>query len=218
MLHVFSLDIAFETSHSLIVLHTRLGAGCDGASGEGYFSPRTRGNVSLLSPYWIIIARTVDLHGLHTLEIIAIPRHALAPTEEMVTAIKPFCLQAHLEVDNGYEVMSMGFYSDDGNSTLSPNLGIDADSSEGRQSMGLIVTNGVHEELWKFHYDSVLFDMCNLAITKQEVMIATNINENNYPVLSTVGDDDSETSLKSKHLRVFHYNDMTSTPHYSNIL
>lgn len=142
---------------------------------------------------------------MHTLEIIAIPSHALDPTGEMVTGIKPFCLQAHLDVDDGYEIISMGFYSDDGNSTLSPNLDIDADSNEGRQSLGLVVKNEVHEELWKFHYDSVLFDLCDVTMTKQRILIDTNLNESTYPVLSTVGEEDAGTNLKSKHFQVPRY-------------
>jgi hypothetical protein len=186
----------------MIALHTRIGANYDEPSGEGYFSPQINSDETHLhSPYWILVARTISLSdGDNLLEIIAIPSDVLDATNEPTTETIHVCLQAHLRIDDGCEVLSMAFYSDDGNSSLSPNLDIDAESMEGRQSLGLIVRNGMNEELWKFQYNDILFEFCDLDINNKKVCIPTKAkNEGYWPTLSTSTDEEGESNLKSKY-------------------
>lgn len=185
----------------MIALHTRIGANYDEPSGEGYFSPQIKaGEIRLHSPYWILVARTISLSdGDNVLEIIAIPSDVLDATNEPTAGTIHVCLQAHLRIDDDCEVLSMAFYSDDGNSSLSPNLDIDAESMEGRQSLGLIVRNGMNEELWKFQYNDILFEFCDLDIDNKKVCIPTKTNEGYWSTLSTSADEEGESNLKSKY-------------------
>ena len=192
--------MVFEAPHSLIGLHTRIGAGCDDPSGDGHFSPQVAGdNVHLQNPYWVIVARTIALcFGSNALEIIAIPSDMLNTANETAPENPSFCLQTRLLIDRECEVVSMAFYGDDGNSSLSPNLDIYGESKEGRQELGLIVRNGINEELWKFHYDDVVFDICELRATHQHIRIPSNTNEDKCPNLSEIIDDEGKSSIKSK--------------------
>ena len=77
-----------------------------------------------------------------------------------------FYLQAGLTLPDDHKVRIIAFYGDNGNSSLSLNLDIDAVTNEGRQSLGLIVerkedlpdgAEELHQELWLFKYDDILF-------------------------------------------------------------
>ena len=151
--------MVFDVQHSLIALHTRLGADSNDPAGKGFFSPQVEdGQVSSVkSPYWIIAARTIIALSPddNVLELIAMPTDVLATSSDDVGEVPSVCLQAYFRVDNDCQIISMAFYSDDGNSSLAPNLDIDAESKEGTQSLGIVVKNGCNEELWKFQYDNV---------------------------------------------------------------
>ena len=78
-----------------------------------------------------------------------------------------FYLQAGLTLPDDHKVRNIAFYGDNGNSSLSPNLDIDAVTREGRQSLGLIVerkevlpdgAEELHQKLWLFKYDDISFE------------------------------------------------------------
>jgi hypothetical protein len=171
-------------------------------SGNGFFSPQPTSvnNFFQKSPYWVIVARTITvLDDSNLLEIIAIPSAVLDNVIEAKAtgAISPTCLQSHLRIPNDCEVLNLAFYSDDGNSSLSPNLDIDAESNEGKQSLGLLVKqqcdNCVNEEMWKLQYDDIQFEASRLNITGKEICVGSNIDEVNCPIL-----DDGTSVIKSK--------------------
>jgi hypothetical protein len=184
----------------LISLHTRIGASSDATSGEGYFSPQINGDdFSLSSEYWVIIARTIPLFSYcNVLEITAIPCCVFDCVDGSGVESQFTCLQVHLRFDSSCEITSIAFYSDDGNSSLSPNLDIDAEAMEGKQSIGLIVKNGMNEELWKFQYDHVLFDTCISSIASNTLCIPSNINGDNCTFLGAADGEEDATDLKSK--------------------
>ena len=113
----------------------------------------TQPNDNASARHWMIIVRSVESNFI---EVIAIPGNSLPK----------FYLQAGLALPDNHTVRSIQFYGDSGNSSLSPNLDIDAVTNEGRQSLGLIVerkevlSDGsleLHEELWLFSYDEISF-------------------------------------------------------------
>lgn len=181
----------------MIALNTRIGAYGNNAGGDGYFSPPiSADNLQLQSPYWVIVARTIfSGESDNLLEINAIPSDVLSSTEPATGTIH-VCLQVHLSISDGYEIMSMTFYSDDGNSSLAPNLDIDAESKEGRQGLGLIVNNRESEELWKFEYDRVLFHVCDLSIDNKAICVPSHIKQ--VMKISSIVNEEDESSLKSE--------------------
>jgi len=148
------IDVHFETPHSTIAAHSRIGAGhC--ADKNGAFAPKlAQPSDSASARHWMIIVRSVESN---VIEVTAIPGRDSLPK---------FYLQAGLALPNNHTVKNIQFYGDSGNSSLSPNLDIDAVTNEGRQSLGLIVernevlsdgTLELHEELWLFNYDEISF-------------------------------------------------------------
>lgn len=110
--------------------------------------------------HWMIIVRSVK-EG-KCVEINAIPGDAPAT----------FYLQAGLTLPDNHKVSNIAFYGDNGNSSLSPNLDIDAVTNEGRQSLGLIVerkkclpdgAEELHQELWLVKYDDISFEKFDFA-------------------------------------------------------
>ena len=194
------LVITFDVQHSLIAIHTRLGAGNNDSIGNGFFSPQLDKHLSSVkSPYWVIVARTIAFSpGENVLEIIAMPTDALAVSSDDMREVPSVCLQTHFRVDNGYQVISMAFYSDDGNSSLAPNLDIDAESKEGKQSLGLVVKKGAKEELWKFQYDNALFVEREVNITDNTICITSKVDVRSCPILSMIEDEDGDVQVKSK--------------------
>eukprot|EP00956_Cyclotella_meneghiniana_P011698 scaffold16470_cov61-Cyclotella_meneghiniana.AAC.9 len=178
--------MVFDVQHSLIALHTRLGADSNDPVGKGFFSPQLKdGQVSSVkSPYWIMAARTIALApGEKVLELIAMPTDVLATSSD----------------DEGEvpSVISMAFYSDDGNSSLALNLDIDAESKEGKQSLGLVVKNRCKEELWKFQYDNVLFVEREVNIVDKTICITSRVDAHSCPILSMLEDEDGEVQMKN---------------------
>jgi hypothetical protein len=200
--------MTFEVRHSIIALHTRIGVGCEAPSCDGFFSPRITGDVSpLLCPYWVIAARTLTLtNGDDALEIIAIPSFVLDTANDCPAPsnVPLVCLQAHFRIPTGCEVASIAFYS--GNNSLSPNLDIDVGTKEEKQALGLIMkqknNKAVIEELWKFQYDNVLFEVCDLKVTSHEIRIATSINSGNFSTLSPTQMEDDNKDIKSKSMHM----------------
>jgi len=68
----------------------------------------------------------------------------------------PFYLTSKLNLPAGGQILKIGFYGDDGKSSLSS--GVDSGTGiEGRQSIGFVYRQNSHTELWTTTYDSLLW-------------------------------------------------------------
>jgi hypothetical protein len=154
----------------------------------------------------MIIVRSVKDNFV---EVVAIPGKA-QPS---------FYLQANLSLPDNHTVRNIAFYGDSGNSSLSPNLDIDAVTNEGRQSLGLIVerkedlsdgSEELHEELWLFKYDDISFEKFDFGLNsdKEISIAAANFSRDNCIHLQTsetVGDEDDNVLVsKSRHICTRH--------------
>ena len=119
-----------------------------------------------------------------------------------------FYLRAVILLPEGYEVLNIEFYSDDGNSSLSPpSIDENVDINEGRQSVCFLVkcTNNYTDstlqqqqqqrtELWLFRYDDVQFRKYdfdkNSSMTNEVTIQATpSSDESNYMRFVISGDE-----------------------------
>lgn len=198
----FAADIHFETPHSTIAAHSRIGAGTC-ADKTGAFDPKTiqsYGNLSARN--WMIIVRSVKENFI---EVIAIPGNSRPE----------FYLQAWLSLPDNHAVRNIEFYGDSGNSSLSPDLNIDAVTNEGRQSLGLIVewkevlqdgSNELNEELWLFNYDEISFKKFDFRLESDKAVsiAATDVSRDQCIRLqtakATTEDDDNVLVPKSRHI------------------
>jgi len=165
-----------------MAVHTRIGAGPDGASrnkggdASGYFAPRISGeeDASVIEcPSWTLIARSLGT----AIELIAIPGRSSSDTDSK----EQYYLRGFIQMPEGAEVTNIAFYGDNGISSLSPKLNDDAQPiKEGRQSLALVVkctdsqTPEMKEELWAFKYDDIPFRKFDLKRShlKNEVIIS----------------------------------------------
>ena len=155
--------------------HTRIGAGyfgtspsCDmthsDASSSAFFMPKTNDvDLVLLEEihFWTVLARSIRTTNI--VELIVIP--GCSRFKQDAT----FYLRAVIMMPEGYEVTNIEFYSDDGNSSLSPpTIDENVDINEGRQSLTFLVKCATNDdstlqqqqqrmELWLFRYDDVQF-------------------------------------------------------------
>lgn len=196
---MFAADVHFETPHSILAAHIRIGTG-PGADKKGAFDPiMTHPDYSSFTRYWMIFVRSVKADCY--LEVIAIPGNAPAS----------FYLQAGIALPDNHKVRNIVFYGDSGNSSLSPNLDTDAVTTEGRQSLGLIVerkevlldgSEKLHEELWLFSYDNILFEKFDFASNsdKEISIAAADFSRDNCIHLqpSSESSDDSDNVLVPK--------------------
>ncbi len=162
----------------------------------------------------MIIVRSVESNFI---EVIAIPGNSLPK----------FYLQAGLALPDNHIVRNIQFYGDSGNSSLSPNLDIDAVTNEGRQSLGLIVeqnevlSDGVlklHEELWLFNYDDISFKKFEFeANSNKAVSIAAAELSRDQCIhvqtsTTTTEDDDNVLVPKCRHISThqgFHFQEQS---------
>ena len=196
-------DICFEVNHSLMAIHTRIGAGSTvsasggkgGDTSSGFFLPRTNNeeDTSIAEcPFWTLLARSLG----SSIEFIAIP----GCTSFEQDANDGFYLRANLMIPEGSEVTNIAFYGDDGNSSLSPNLSDESKVKEGRQSVGLVikyndsVSQEVREELLLFQYDDVIFRKVESERnTKNEIIIpATDLNTEECTFLTMSDDEEND--------------------------
>jgi len=202
----FSTDISFEAQHTIMSIHTRIGAGANASSsssdqrGEtsGFFLPKTPQEEydKTISdcPYWTLLARSL---GPNQVEIIAIPGSTSFGQEDVDDG---FYLRSEVMIPEGYEVTNIAFYGDDGNSSLSPDLNEESKVKEGRQSVGFVVkyidnvSQEVREELWLFQYDDIIFQKLKskMNVLKNEFVIpatAPNEQECTFLTISDVEED-----------------------------
>eukprot|EP00984_Skeletonema_dohrnii_P013878 scaffold5807_cov114-Skeletonema_dohrnii-CCMP3373.AAC.4 len=196
------LDIHFETPHSILAAHSRIGAGPRADKNEAFEPKMIQPNDSSLARHWMIIVRSVQDNFI---EVIAIPGN-----------VQPkFYLQAGLALPDNHTVRNIQFYGDSGNSSLSPNLDIDAVTNEGRQSLGLIIerqevlsdgSEELNEELWVFKYDEIFFEKFDLGPTSDKAIsiAAADFNRENCVRLQTCRtsgeDDDNVLVTKCRHI------------------
>ena len=197
-------DICFEVKHSLMAIHTRIGAGSNvsasggkggDASSSGFFLPRTNNeeDTSIAEcPFWTLLARSLG----SSIEFIAIP----GCTSFEQDANDGFYLRANLMIPEGSEVTNIAFYGDDGNSSLSPNLSDESKVKEGRQSVGLVIkyndsmSQEVREELLLFQYDDVIFRKVESERNaKNEIIIpATDLNSEECTFLTMSDEEEND--------------------------
>lgn len=198
---LFAVDISFEMQHSLMAVHTRIGAGYFDAStlrdtNSGFFMPKTNDvdPVALLEEihFWTVLARSI---GTTVVEFIVIP--GCSRFKQDAT----FYLRAAILIPEGYEVTNIEFYSDDGNSSLSPpTIDENVDINEGRQSVSFLVkcannndsTLQQHTELWVFRYDDVLFwkfDFDKNMTNEVTIRATPSSDESNYMRFVMSGDE-----------------------------
>lgn len=176
------VDISFEVHHSLMAIHSRIGAGSSaniGGRGDdvnGFFMPKTNNEedstIIAECAFWMLLSRSIGT----TVELVAIPGR-IADCEP--AANEEFYLRANLMLPESAEVTNIAFYGDNGISSLSPILNDNAKTKEGRQSLGLVValadpvSGEAREELWVFQYDDITFQKINLQRNaKNEVTIS----------------------------------------------
>ena len=194
----FAADIHFETPHSTIAAHSRIGAGTC-ADKSGAFEPKTIQQYGTMSARnWMVIVRSVKEN---VIEVIAIPGNSRPE----------FYLEAKLALPDNHTVRNVQFYGDSGNSSLSPNLDIDAMANEGRQSIGLIVerkegSKELHEELWLFNYDEISFKKFDFELKSDKAfsIAAADFSQDQCIRLqtenTTTEDDDNVLVPKSRHI------------------
>jgi hypothetical protein len=177
-LSALSLDISFEVKHTLMSVHTRIGAGYSNASirdsrndTRRFFLPQMLHYDPAVEEctFWTVLARSLG----SAIELIAIPGCSRFEQDSA------FYLRAVMMMPEGHEVIRIKFYGDDGNSSLSPNLDEDSDINEGRQAIGFLVecndpmSQEERTELWLFRYDDMIFQKSHFERTtaKDEVIV-----------------------------------------------
>ncbi len=201
------IDICFEVQHSVVATHTRIGAGSSTSSGDdgdeakGFFLPKTVGEdpAVVKCPSWTILARSLGTH----VEFLALPGGA---SFDSGGGNGGYYLRADLMIPEKYEVTNIAFYSDDGNSSLSPKLDEDSEIKEGRQSVGFIVkclgseSQETRDELWLLRYDDIMFRKFDITKNaKNEAIIhGTNLDEKMGTVLSLSDEDGNESTIVPK--------------------
>ena len=128
----------------------------------------------------MIFARSLG-RGSGIVEVVATPSSSGFGLD-LDTDSQSFYLRAALMMPENCEVTNIAFYGDNG-SALSPSIHVDAESTEGRQSLGLIVERtmltsegdiAAEEELWVFPYDDISFRMFDSSnTTKNEMIISS---------------------------------------------
>jgi len=184
-----------------MAIHTRKGAGSKNvSSGEkiidtksGFFLPRTNNDQDAFiieeCPFWTLLARSLET----SIEFIAIPGDIGHEQETQ----EGFYFRANLIIPEGYKVVSISFYGDDGNSSLSPNLNDDFEIQEGRQSLGFVVkfidvvSQELVEELWVLGYDDIVFQKVGFKRNLQDEVIisALELDDDECTFLSLAHDE-----------------------------
>lgn len=159
----------------IIAVHTRIGSdggvedpGLDPAESmlSGFFCPNTladnsEDNETYHSHQWVVVAQS----GKSNVQLFAFP--ATTPSVDETsgefnvdsTKLPPFChyLTAVLEFPANGRICDVGFYGDDGKSSLSASLD-SGSGKEGSQSLGVLFQTELHLQLWLVKYDSVRWE------------------------------------------------------------
>ena len=172
---VVDLILPRNESGSPVAIHTRIGRdpveveGLDNEEEPSYFAPKVRDQSSLESSLdcrqWSIVAQA---GSDSCIQLVAIPlgwkdpssmdsNDDLADEGQDVSAI-PFYLTSKLILPESCRVQDLAFYSDNGKSALSS--GTDSGTGkEGRQKLGVLVTQQNQFELWLMNYDQILWQV-----------------------------------------------------------
>ena len=146
-------------------IHPRIGIetfSCeDEALLEGAFRPMTTSEDASFScsRQWTVVALSRTLkNGQQGIQLIILP----------LGTSNRFVLCQCLVLPENYIIKEVGFYGDDGKSTLFSGEE-SGNGKEGRQSLGLLLENGLEQELWLIPYDKVLFEV--IPTSGEEAMI-----------------------------------------------
>merc|ERR1712176_540016 len=140
-----AVQFAFESKHTTIAVHTRIGAGaCQaGACQElkngntsNIFVPNTNSKEPSLNEclHWTIIARSVGEHS----EIVLIPGHKIMSSSDALGT--SFFFRAIVKTPKHCKVKNIAFYGDNGLNSLCPTSDIETPVNERRQAIGYIIT------------------------------------------------------------------------------
>ena len=166
------------TGVSTCAIHPRVGMEAsprdDEALLEGTFFPLTTSNVESFScsRQWTALALARILrNGQQGIHVILIP---LGPSQS-------FVLSRYLAIPEGFIVKEVGFYGDDGKSTL-----FSGEESgygkEVRQAIGLLLENSSEQAFWLIPYDQVRFEV----ITTSQNLHVVDICGLDIPISSVV--------------------------------
>lgn len=178
---VFDIAPTTKGNDSVCAIHSRLGGNEDNLDPDvdgpvGFFCPRVASGDGPLGSCrsWSIIARATSFRGSKddSIHLFALPlgwKDAMSSNdvsdddEDEEHCHVPYYLSSRLVLPTPYRVKEIGFYSDDGNSSLSAGTEDGSTGREGRQAMGLLVScptsdgKAMAEELWLVHYDKAIY-------------------------------------------------------------
>ena len=125
----------------LPAIHSRIGQASFEGEVAGAFSPKMKDGSTHLSRHWSLVA----FPSGSFVQILLVPDDA----NNM--------LSGAFALPDNVSVLEIGFYGDDGKSTLF-SQDSDASGKEGRQALGLLVRTGDDEAFWVIPYDDLLFE------------------------------------------------------------
>lgn len=132
-------------------IHTRIGGGIDGC-----FHPEVEGEESQACRQWAIVATAREFSdGQGGIQLLALP----------LGKEYTYYLTSRMIVPKDLILLELGFYGDDGKSSLFSGENIGS-GKEGRQGLGVLLRNESGKaELWVVQYDAVVFQLVDLGET-----------------------------------------------------
>ena len=176
------------SSKGIVAMTTRIGSGgidpAQVAYGEaepdGFFQPSL--DLDRDCRQWSLLSQADhdNLEGNDTVHLYAIPLSWTDPAMDdlddeddmSIGIVGSHFGAATLSLPSGYTVCDLGFYGDDGKSSLSS--GVDSGTGkEGRQGLGLLMSRDVDDttslELWLLSYDQIHFDSVSFEVGDNNV-------------------------------------------------
>jgi len=96
----------------------------------------------------------------------------------LIPIAQNFVLSRCIALPRGTAVKEVGFYGDDGKSTLFTGKEI-GHGREGRQALGVLLQNGSEQQLWLLRYDQIQFEVisttCDLSGLEARLDSAVNV-------------------------------------------
>lgn len=137
-----------------------------------------------ISHQWFVVARSVNVAKDNLVQLVAFP--GLECKDDDLSMARPsYYLTGFMKMPKGSVVKELGFYGDDGNSSLSVGSSdkndVELCRPEGRQALILLVhreakddnmtDGGFAEELWSVKYDELVFRAVNTQTTSERLTI-----------------------------------------------
>lgn len=130
-------------------IHTRIGGGI-----EGCFQPKVEGEENRACRQWVIVATAREFtDGQGGIQLLALP----------LGKEYTYYLTSRMILPTDQSLLELGFYGDDGKSSLFSGEKIGS-GKEGRQGLGVLLRNESGKvELWVVQYDAVVFQLVDLS-------------------------------------------------------